>query len=258
MRCERAVRSASGLRYAPRVTLALRIEHKDVEPRDEASPTGEVPVEWGEHRGVLLVPDAIDPARRYPLVTVLHGAGRQDELLVKGCRREPAKRDALFFVPRSLAMTWDLIAGGGRPDLDFLEFAYDLIYRRYPIDAERQALVGYSDGASYALSIGISNPRIFRAVMGWAAGFCAYDYTFVTDDDPKPDILLEYSTQDELFPFDTVAQPMRDSLREAGYAVEFRVDEGGRHWPSGSFQREALDWFDALPAGLAGCAGGGA
>lgn len=229
------------------MTLALRIVHRDVEPRDEASPTGEVPVEWGEHRGVLLTPRVIDPAKRYPLITVLHGAGRQDAMLVKASRAEPDKRDALFFVPRSIAPTWDLITGGGRPDLDFFEFAFDLIYRRYPVDPGRQAMVGYSDGASYALSIGLSNPRLFRAVMVWAAGFVAVDDTFVSPDDPKPDLYLEYGTQDELFPFQQVALPMRESLQQAGYAVEFSVDEGGKHWPSGYFQTEALNWFEGLP-----------
>lgn len=226
--------------------LALRIAHKRVEPREQAVPTGLVPVEWGPHSAVLLTPDEIDAQRSYPLVTVFHGAGRQDELLVKACRDEPKKRDALLLVPRSLAPTWDLIAGGGRRDLDFLEFAYDLIYRRFPIDPRRQALMGYSDGASYALSIGISNPGIFRAIMGWAAGFVAVDDRQIRDDDPKPDILLEYGTHDPVFPFEQIALPMRESLERAGYRLEFRVDEGGRHWPSGSFQSEALDWFAAL------------
>ena len=57
-----------------------------------------------------------------------------------------------------------------RPDLDFLEYAYDLIFRRFPVDFERLGLIGYSDGASYGLSVGLSNPELFRAVMGWAAG----------------------------------------------------------------------------------------
>jgi hypothetical protein len=38
---------------------------------------------------------------------------------------------------------------------------------------------------------------------------------------------------------------MRADLEREGYDLTFRVDEGGRHWPSGSFQREALDWFFA-------------
>src|SRR5262245_50525155 len=228
-------------------SLRLDVVHKEPEPRSEESPTGFVTVERGESRAVLLTPDEIDPRRRYPLVTVLHGAGRQDELLVRAFRDEPAKRQALFLVPRSLHPTWDLIACDERPDLDFLAWAYDLIYRRYPIDAERQALLGYSDGASYALSIGLSNPGVFHAVMGWAAGFMALDDRHHRPGDRKPSVLLEYGTHDELFPFQRVALPMRANLERLGYTVEFRVDEGGRHWPSGTFQSEALDWFFSEP-----------
>ena len=228
-------------------TLALRIEHKQVEPRDEFAPTGFVHLEQGPARAVLLTPDEIDPDERYPLVTVLHGAGRQDEALVRACRDEPERRQALFLIPRSVHPTWDLISCDERPDLDFLEYAYDLIYRRYPIDPGRQALLGFSDGASYALSVGLSNPRLFRALMGWAAGFATVDATFIEEGDPKPWILLEYGTHDPLFPFEQVALPMRASLEGAGYPVEFRVDESGKHWPSSDFQTEALDWFFSEP-----------
>ena len=161
----------------PADTLALRIEHKAPETRDEPSPLGHVWLEQGPSRAVLLTPSELEPGRTYPLITVLHGAGRQDEMLVKACRDEPDRRRAFFLVPRSLLPTWDLIASSERPDLDFLEYAYDLVYRRYPIDPARQALLGYSDGASYALSVGLSNPTLFRAVMAWAAGFIALEPT---------------------------------------------------------------------------------
>lgn len=230
-------------------TLALRVEPRPPEARDEPSPTGFVWVERGPQRAFLLTPDEIDGERRYPLITVLHGAGRQDEQLAKALRDEPERRDALFLIPRSRQPTWDLIAGGGRPDLDFLEYAYDLIYRRYPVDRTRQALLGYSDGASYALSVGLSNPRLFSAVMGWAAGFRVIDPNAVLPSDPKPRVLLEYGTHDPVFPFERVAVPMREELERLGYAVEFRVDEGGKHWPSSDFQREALDWFLGPPGG---------
>ena len=51
----------------------------------------------------------------------------------------------------------------------------------------------------------------------------------------------------ELFPFEQVALPMRTQLEAFGCAVTFRVDEGGRHWPSGEFQDAALDWFFSEP-----------
>ncbi len=224
-------------------TLRLALRHQTPEPREEASPTGHVRVERGSSRAVLLTPDRIDPERRYPLVTVLDGAGHREEMLVKAYREEPAARDALFLIPWSHHPTWDLIAANDRPDLDFLEWAYDLIYRRYRVDPDRQGLIGYSDGASYALSVGLSNPRIFRAVMGWAAGFFVLDEAGISAEDPKASVLLEYGTHDQLFPFERVAIPMREKLERMGYAVHFRVDEGGRHWPSGDFQPEALDWF---------------
>ena len=206
-------------------TLRLAIEHKTPEPRDEASPTGHVRVERGSRRAVLLTPEPIDLSRRYPLVTVLHGAGRREEMLVKAYRGEPGTRDALFLIPRSHHPTWDLIAADDRPDLDFLEWAYDLIYRRYPVDPDRQGLIGYSDGASYALSVGLSNPGIFRAVMGWAAGFLVLDEAAASEEHPKPSVLLEYGTHDQLFPFERVALPMRERLEQMGYAVTFRIDE---------------------------------
>lgn len=248
-------------------TLKLRVRHQAPELRNEPSPTGFVWVERGAQRAALLTPEEIDPARQYPLLTVLHGAGRREELLVKAYRDEAEARQALFLIPRSLHPTWDLIVEGAyggvppadpeaaaagapasdRPDLDFLEYAYDLIYRRYPVDAARQALIGYSDGASYGLSVALSNPDVFRAAMLWAAGFLALDAAAISEDAPKPALLLEYGTHDELFPFAQVALPMRAKLEELGYAVHFRVDEGGRHWPSGDFQPEALDWFFSEP-----------
>jgi phospholipase/carboxylesterase len=206
-----------------------------------------VPLEHAGSRAHLLVPETLEAGRRYPLLTVLHGAGRQDELLARAYQNEPARRQALFLVPRSFHLTWDLLACDERPDLDFLDWAYAEVQRRYPVDPQRLALIGYSDGASYALSVGLSNPELFRAVMGWAAGFVAIETEAAAPGVRRPAVLVEYGTHDELFPFEQVAVPMREQLEAFGCNVTFRVDQGGRHWPSGSFQQEALDWFFSEP-----------
>jgi predicted esterase len=224
-------------------SLTLRVEPQP--PEDGIAPPegGVVTISNGVTKGYLLLPDAVDPTRAYPLVTVLHGAGRQDELLVRAYRDEPARRGTIFLVPRSTHPTWDLLVGQDRPDLDFLEQAYAEIYRHVRVDHARQALVGYSDGASYALAIGLSNPRLFAAVMGWAAGFVVYDSAAVSPTDPRPRILLEHGTHDTVFPFEEIALRNCALLRHLGYEVELRVDEGGIHWPSPGFQPAALDWF---------------
>jgi predicted esterase len=224
--------------------LTLRIEPRHPEGGIASATGGVVPLSNGRTQGYLLLPpDTIDPTRTYPLVTVLHGAGRQDELLVRAYQDEPARRQAVFFIPRSTSPTWDLLVGDERPDLDFLEHAYAEIYRRVPVDHGRQALVGYSDGASYALAIGLTNPRLFSAIMGWAAGFVVFEPTAVAPADPRPRILLEHGTHDPVFPFEQIALRNCAILRRLGYEVELRVDQGGIHWPSRTFQPAALDWF---------------
>jgi len=225
------------------VSLALRVEPRRSEGGIASSAVGPPTISNGRTQGFLLAPETIDPERTYPLVTVLHGAGRQDELLVRAYREEPARRQALFFIPRSTSPTWDLLIGDDRPDLDFLEHAYAEIYRRVPVDHTRQALIGYSDGASYALAIGLSNPRLFAAIMGWAAGFVVFDPSGAAPTDPRPRILLEHGTDDPVFPFEQIALRNCAILRRLGYEVELRIDSGGVHWPSRAFQPAALDWF---------------
>lgn len=226
-------------------TLALRVEPTQPTDDSAAARGGYVTISNEASFGHLLLPDPLVPSRAYPLVTVFHGAGRQDELLVRAYEDEPNRRDLLVFIPRSTQPTWDLLVGEERPDLDFLEQAYGEIYRRVRIDHARQAVIGYSDGASYALAVGLSNPRLYAAVMGWAAGFVVFDKSAIAPTDPRPRILLEHGTHDQVFPFEAVAMRNCEILRRLGYEVELRVDEGGIHWPSRAFQPAALDWFFA-------------
>lgn len=224
-------------------SLALPIAHETPSATEPAQ-TGNGRITLGEDlRAFLMVPRQLDPSRTYPLVVVLHGAGRQDELLFKGLQGEADRRDAIFLIPRSYQMTWDMIAGGNDADLRFLAYCLRWIYQRYPIDPARQALLGFSDGASYALALGLSNPKLFSAVMAWAAGFLAIDTNNISPDDRKPRLFVEYGDQDPLFPYEAVALPMRDALVKIGYPLVFRTDEGGGHWPSRQFQPDALDWF---------------
>ncbi len=228
-------------------SLALHLPAAPVGGGDGPPPRGLVRVARATSLAWVLTPERFEPGRRYPVVTVLHGAGRQDELLARAYRDEPARRGVLIAVVRSHDYTWDLIAGGDGHDLEFLAWLLAWLDVRYPTDATRRALVGYSDGASYALALALSNPRLFAAAIGWAAGFLAIDTANLTPGDPKPRVLLEHGTHDQVFPFERVALPLRDLLVRLGYDVTFRVDEGGIHWPSAGFQAAALDWFLGAP-----------
>ena len=100
------------------------------------------------------------------------------------------------------------------------------------------------------MSLALSNPGFFDAGLCWAAGFASMDWNAVGAQDKRTRFYLEYGTADPLFPFDQIALPMRENLERAGYRVQFSVDEGGRHWPSGAFQGEALDWYFETSDGI--------
>ena len=52
-------------------SLKLKIAHRAPEAVDFEIPTGLVWIERGPQRAALYTPDEIDPAQRYPLLTVL-------------------------------------------------------------------------------------------------------------------------------------------------------------------------------------------
>ena len=76
-------------------SLKLRVVHQAPEPVDFEVPTGLVWIERGPQRAALFTPDEIEPGRQYPLVTVLHGAGRQDEALMRSAWENQARRAGL-------------------------------------------------------------------------------------------------------------------------------------------------------------------
>jgi phospholipase/carboxylesterase len=107
--------------------------------------------------GLLYVPAGIEEDRPAPLVVMLHGAGghAQDGLALL---RGPADEAGLILLaPDSRRGTWDLLRGGYGPDVEYMDRALAYTFRRCAIDPARIAVGGFSDGASYALSLGLSN-----------------------------------------------------------------------------------------------------
>jgi hypothetical protein len=85
-------------------SLKLRITPKVPSPSRSCRPA------WCGSSGPqrALHPDEIEPGRRLPLLAVLHGAGRREELLMKAYRDGPSAGRRCSWC-RAPSMTWDLI-----------------------------------------------------------------------------------------------------------------------------------------------------
>ena len=66
--------------------------------------------------------------------------------------------------------TWDLVLGNYGPDVDFLMTALGQVLGRCSVDRQRLSVAGHSDGASYALSFGITTGDVFGRILAFSPG----------------------------------------------------------------------------------------
>jgi phospholipase/carboxylesterase len=105
-----------------------------------------------------------------PLFIAMHGAGGSGSNWLNYPARAE-ERGMIFLAPDSRSSTWDLIKGGYGADLQFLDQALGYVFNRCNIDPTRITLAGFSDGTTYALSLGMSNGDFFSHLIGYSPGF---------------------------------------------------------------------------------------
>ena len=72
----------------------------------------------------------------------------------------------ILLMPNSTSHTWD---GDHGAEVARLDRALEYVFSRYAIDPERLAIGGFSDGASYALTLGLVNDRSLYACHSFFA-----------------------------------------------------------------------------------------
>lgn len=194
----------------------------------EPGGAGERGLELGRRRrdGLLYVPLKYHPARPAPVVVLLHGAGGDARGTLAILRAEADLRGAIVLVPESAASTWDVIAGQYGPDVAFIDRALESLFERYAVNPERIAVAGFSDGASYALSLGLSNGDLFRDILAFSPGFAAPAQVV-----GRPRVFISHGDDDRVLPIDRCGRPLSKRLAKAGYDVDYREFQGGHVVP---------------------------
>jgi phospholipase/carboxylesterase len=195
--------------------------------------------------GVLYVPDTAET--RAPVLVFLHGATGSGRAHLRPALGPADRYGVILVAPDSrLGGTWDLIAAGRfGPDVEFLDRVLNAVVERVDADLTRLAIGGVSDGASYALSVGLANGDVFSTVIAFSPGFLA-----VPQPVGKPRVFVSHGTADPILPIDGCSGAFVPQLRHAGYDVTFRpfdgghtvppeiADEGMRWWLAGAAARE--------------------
>jgi phospholipase/carboxylesterase len=211
----------------------------------EASPeTGILPLNLGDIRdGLLYVPPTYRAGVPAPLSVKLHGAGGRGRAALEPFLPRADAAGLLLLGIDARGPTWDLIRGGFGADVAFLDRALELVFSRYSVDPARVSIEGFSDGASYALSLGLANGDLFARIVAFSPGFLAPGQLR-----GRPAIFVSHGVKDRVLPIDRCSRRIVPELRVAGYSVEYREFDGGHTVPD-DIAADAEAWVTQIEGG---------
>jgi phospholipase/carboxylesterase len=202
-----------------------------------------------DRNGLLYIPT--DHAEPLPLLILLHKAGGSaSEWFADGgsYARYAEKGRFIILAPESPSPSWGI--GPKKWGYDYLAInrALEEAFARCAVDRSRLAIGGFSDGASYALSLGLANGDVFSYVIAFSPGFIVraqargrmgYDNKV-----RNPLVYIAHGTGDNVLPITSTSRIFVSSLRKNGYNVEFREFSGGHHL-SRQVVDQAMTWLTA-------------
>jgi len=188
---------------------------------------------------LLFVPSGLPVDAELPLLVMFHGANGSAEGVLPLLEAHAEREKFLLLAPQSIFPTWDLVMGGNGPDLERLERALAIVASHFRLDPKRFAFAGFSDGGSYALSIGLSNGRLVSHVIAFSAGFMNL---YLPQD--WPSVLVVHGNADDQLPAERHGRVHAAKLKADGYRVEYLEFDGGHSMPP-QVVAEAVKFFIA-------------
>ena len=188
-----------------------------------------------ERDAVLVLPKTASSSP-LPLLVMLHGATQssEDMFWYLGSTHEDA--GVAVLAPNSRDTTWDVVGGDFGPDVEYLNRTLERVFETATIDPARMAIGGFSDGASYALSLGLINGDLFNSIVAFSPGF-----VIPGESHGQPRIFISHGTRDHILPINRCGRRIAADLKDRGYDVTFREFDGDHEIPN-DIAREGLQW----------------
>lgn len=187
--------------------------------------------------GLIYIPSGYKPDQPAPLVLLLHGAGGDARGGLSLLQAFADESNLILVAPDSRGRTWDFIIDRYGPDVSYIDKALAQTFSRYNVDATRLAVGGFSDGASYALSLGVTNGDLFTHIISFSPGFMAPGGL-----EGKPRIFNSHGIHDQVLSIDQCSRRVVPELQRLGYDVIYREFDGPHTVPH-DIAREAVSWL---------------
>ncbi|MEQ1729217.1 MAG: hypothetical protein ABL982_12640 [Vicinamibacterales bacterium] len=192
----------------------------------------------GGRDGVIQMPTTVR-AVAVPLLLWLHGAGQSGEGSLRRIGPAADAAGVVVVASDSRGGTWDAIRGDFGEDVEFLNKVLTHVFARMPVDPARITVGGFSDGATYALSIGLANGDLFPQVIACSPGFVAQ-----APAQGQPRVFISHGRSDQELPIDRCSRVIVPRLQALRYDVTYREFDG-RHELPPAIATEAMTWMSS-------------
>ncbi len=191
-----------------------------------------------EKECLLYVPRHRQPGKPAALALLLHGAGGNAAHGLSYLQSYADDHNLLLLAPASHEYSWDIIASDAfGKDVLFIDQALSYIFTHFTITPSRIAVGGFSDGASYALSLGLSNGDLFTHVIAFSPGFY---YTY--ENKGKPAVFISHGIDDNVLPIGACSRQIIPRLQQGGYDLFYKEFQG-RHEIPAPVSKLAVNWY---------------
>ncbi|WP_371857253.1 alpha/beta hydrolase [Duganella callida] len=99
------------------------------------------------------------------------------------------------------------------------------VMQRYEVDEQAMAIAGFSDGASYALSVGLMNGTLFSDILAFSPGFMA-----PLRREGHPRIFVSHGLHDKILGVQR-GRSVAERLAAEGYQVRYEEFDGAHLVP---------------------------
>ena len=212
--------------------------HKPVKP-GPVSPGEHVLLAEGDRRSILFIPQTYDPNRAAPFCLALHGATGSGDSMLRNSRDAAEKHGVIVLSPSSHDFSWDAIRSDYADDFARVDKLLGQVFDQCAIDPRHVAVAGFSDGATYALSIGLVNGDLFTHVIAHSPGFIIGGNAH-----GKPRVFISHGRQDTILPIGQCGRRIARQLEGEGYRLRFDEFDGG-HAATPAMRETAFAWFTA-------------
>jgi phospholipase/carboxylesterase len=205
----------------------------------KTSVNGQLNLGLDKERDAILKLPSTSGTSPLPLLVMLHGATQNAEDMFWYLGSIPEEAGVALLAPNSRDYSWDAIGGNFGVDVQFLNRALERVFETVAVDPARLAIGGFSDGATYALSLGLINGDLFSRVVAFSPGFVVNG-----THNGKPRLFISHGTRDHILPIDRCGRRIAVELKAFGYDVTFREFDGDHEIPS-EIAREGISYVAA-------------